>query len=112
MRNLITKLIEDKKEYRDQIERAKALPEDYRFVFEKIQKYMWRLASGDGSEMLMVQKEILELFEACAAEGQNILDVTGEDVAGFCDDFMRDMKKWTDNYRKKLNSDLINKLGR
>ncbi|WP_423738961.1 DUF1048 domain-containing protein [Clostridium gasigenes] len=37
--------------------------------------------------------------------------MTGEDVAGFCDEFIRDTKKWTDNYREKLNRNMLNKFG-
>jgi DNA-binding ferritin-like protein (Dps family) len=111
MLELIKKMIGDKKEYREQMARVEALPEDYRFVFEKIHGYMWSFAGGDGSDMLRTQHDLIELFEAGAADGKHILDVTGEDVAGFCDEFMRDMKKWTDDYRKKLNRGMMNKFG-
>lgn len=110
MLTLIKKIIKDKKEYREQLARIEALPEEYRFVFEKIQGYMWQLASGDGSDMLQRQYDLIELFEASAADGRRVLDVTGKDVAGFCDEFLRDTKKWTDNYRHKLNRDM-SKLG-
>ena len=112
MLELIKKMIGDKKEYREQMARVEALPEDYRFVFEKIHGYMWNFAGGDGSDMLKTQDELIELLEAGAADGKHILDVTGEDVAGFCDEFLRDTKKWTDNYRKKLNRDMMNEFGR
>lgn len=107
----IKKMIGDKKEYREQMARAEALPEDYRFVFEKIHESMWRLAGGDGSDMLQTQLELIELFETSAANGKHVLDVTGEDVTGFCGEFLRDTKKWTDHYRTKLNRDMTNKFG-
>lgn len=106
MLELIKKLIEDKQEYKDQMKRVKLLPEDYQFVFEKINGYIWSFAAGDGSDMLKVQYELIELFEVCAAEGKHVLEVTGEDVAGFCDDLLGDTKLWTDNLRKKLNNDI------
>jgi len=112
MLEYIKKMIGDKKEYKKQMARVKALPEDYRFVFEKIQGYMWNFAGGDGSDMLKTQYELIELFEAGAAEGKHVLDVTGEDVVGFCDEFLRDTKKWTDSFRKKLNRNMMNKFGR
>ncbi|MBS5932821.1 MAG: DUF1048 domain-containing protein [Clostridiales bacterium] len=111
MIKLIQKMIGDKKEYKEQMARIEAMPEDYRFVFEKIQGYMWGFAGGDGSDMLKAQQELIELFETSAAEGKHVLEVTGEDVAGFCDEFIRDTKKWTDNYRDKLNRNLLNKFG-
>jgi DNA-binding ferritin-like protein (Dps family) len=112
MLKLIKKMIGDKKEYRNQMARAEALPDDYRFVFDKIHEYMWSLAGGDGSDMLKTQQELIELFEISAADGKHVLDVTGEDVAGFCDEFLRDTKKWTDNFQKKLNRDMMNKFGK
>ncbi|NLK96308.1 MAG: DUF1048 domain-containing protein [Clostridiales bacterium] len=41
-----------------------------------------------------------------------ILEVTGEDVAGFCHEFLRDTKKWADKYSEKLNRDILNKTRR
>ncbi|HAB59194.1 MAG TPA: cytoplasmic protein [Lachnospiraceae bacterium] len=107
----IQKMIGDKKEYKEQMARIEAMPEDYRFVFEKMQGYMWSFAGGDGSDMLKTQQELIELFETSAAEGKHVLEVTGEDVAGFCDELIRDTKKWTDNYREKLNRNLLNRFG-
>lgn len=111
MIKFIQKMIEDKKEYKEQMARKEALPEDYRFVFDKIHEYIWSFAGGDGSDMLKAQQELIELFETSAADGKHVLEVTGEDVAGFCDEFIRDTKKWTDNYRKRLNRNMLNKLG-
>ena len=112
MLKLIKKMIRDKKEYREQMARVEALPEDYRFVFRKIHEYMWSLAGGDGSDMLKAQQELIEFFEDSAANGKHVLEVTGEDVVGFCDEFLSDTKKWTDNFREKLNRDMMNKLGK
>jgi len=112
MLELIKKMIGDKKEYREQMGRVEALPEDYRFVFEKIHRYMWSFAVGGGSDMLKTQRELIELFEASAADGKHVLDVTGEDVVGFCDELLLGTKMWTDNFRKKLNRDMMNKCGR
>ncbi|WP_242941700.1 DUF1048 domain-containing protein [Parasporobacterium paucivorans] len=102
--------MDDKKEYREQMERAEALPEEYRAVFNKIHRHIWSFAGGDGSGMLETQKELLELFEESAANGRNVLEVTGEDVVGFSDEFIRNTEKWTDKYRKNLNRDIMNKF--
>ncbi|MEG1310250.1 MAG: DUF1048 domain-containing protein [Cellulosilyticaceae bacterium] len=112
MVNLIKKMSEDKKEYKEQMARVKAMPEDYRFVFEKISAYMWGFAGGDGHEMLRTQYELIELFEVSAADGKHVLEVTGDDVAGFCDEFIKDTKKWTDYYGNKLNRNMKKKLGK
>lgn len=112
MIDFIKKMIKDKKEYKEQLSRVEKLPEDYRFVFEKIQGYIWRFAGGDGSDMLKTQEKLIELFEISSANKKHVLEVTGEDVAGFCDELIRDTKKWTDKYGDKLNANINDKLKR
>lgn len=112
MINFIKKMIGDKKEYKDQMARVEALPKDYKFVFKKLHEYMWSLAEGDGSDMLKSQGELIDLFEVSSADGKGVLDITGEDVLGFCDEFLRDTKKWTDKFSEKLNRDILKKIGR
>lgn len=103
MVNMIKKIRDDKKEYHEQMARVDALPEDYRYVYQKINEYMWSFAGGTGMDMLARQYELIDLFEEGASNGRHVLDVTGEDVAGFCDAFILDTKKWIDRYRSKLN---------
>lgn len=109
MIKFIKKMIHDKKEYKNQMERKEKLPGDYKFVFDKIQEYIWRFASGDGSEMLKVQGDLLDLFEYSALEGKKVLEVTGDDVIGFSDELLRGTKKWTDRYAERLNKEIISK---
>ncbi|MEF9945252.1 MAG: DUF1048 domain-containing protein [Lachnospiraceae bacterium] len=106
MANVIKKIQEDKKEYRRQMARVAALPEDYRFVYEKMQNYMWSFASGSGMDMLKTQYELIDLFETSALEGKHVLSVTGKDVAVFCDELVRGNRLWVDSKRKKLNKDM------
>lgn len=103
MGNIIQKMRKDKKEYRAQMARIQSLPQDYQFVFEKLQKYMWSFAGGNGYDMLHSQYDLIDLFEISAAQGKQVLDVTGEDVAGFCDELVRGNKLWTDGIRNRLN---------
>lgn len=107
---LIKNAIQNKKAYKHQMVRVESLPEDYQFVFKKIQGYLWSFAGGDGSDMLKVQQELIELFEMTAEEGKHVLEVTGSDVTGFCDEFIKDTKKWTDYYRQKLNQKVLKKI--
>lgn len=110
MTNMIQKIREDKKEYREQMAKVRALPEGYQFVFHKMQNYMWSFAGGDGMDMLKTQYELIELFEAGAAEGKHVLDITGKDVVGFCDELISGNKLWTDYQRNKLNHNMKNRL--
>ncbi|MDR3148655.1 MAG: DUF1048 domain-containing protein [Oscillospiraceae bacterium] len=85
----IKKMIADKREYKRQMSRVDALPEDYRYVFKKIQSHMWMFASGSGYEMIKIHYDLIDLFEDGAANKKGVLEVTGEDVAAFCDELLR-----------------------
>lgn len=110
MGNFIGKIIRDKREYQAQMARVQALPEDYRFVYDKIQTYMWSFAGGTGMDMLKTQYDLIDLFETGAAEGRHVLEVTGEDVATFCDELIKGNKLWTDAIKNRLNRKINAKL--
>lgn len=112
MFSLFEKLVGDKKEYRQMMARAKALPEDYQFVYDRIQKYMWNYAAGDGYDMMKIHYDLIELFEQGAAEGRAVLDVTGEDVAAFADELLQNARTYTGGWREALNRDVMEKLGK
>lgn len=104
------KIMEGKREYRQQVARVNALPEDYRYVFKKIQAHMWRFAAGDGYDMVALHDGLLDLFEEGAAAGRPVLEITGEDVAGFVDELLKSVKTYTESWREKLNRDVAKKL--
>ncbi|GAE37422.1 DUF1048 domain-containing protein [Halalkalibacter akibai] len=105
--NLIEKMIgnlNDKREWKAMEARAKALPSEYHNAYKAIQKYMWTTgAPSDWKDVSRIFGGLLELFEAGAAEGKKVTDLTGENVAGFCDELLKDEKTWFDKYRTKLN---------
>ncbi len=47
------------------------------------------------------------MFEEAAANGRSVVDVTGKNVAAFCDEFTKDSHTYTDNWRDKLNSAVV-----
>ncbi|MDR2771797.1 MAG: DUF1048 domain-containing protein [Clostridiales Family XIII bacterium] len=106
----IKKIAASKREYRKQMARVEALPEDYRYVFKKIQRHMWMFAGGSGYDMLRIHYDLIELFESGAASGRPVLEITGEDVAGFCDELLRSTETYTANWREKLNRDILEKI--
>ncbi len=107
----IKKMMEEKKEYREAMARVKALPDDYQFVFDKIQKYMWSFGAGSGYDMMKVQYDLIELFEAGAADEKPVLAITGEDVASFADELLRNARTYTEDRREKLNREIMKRLG-
>lgn len=110
MLEIFNKLIGEKKEYREMVRRVKQLPDDYQFVYDKIQKYMWSFCAGDGYDMLKIHYELIELFEVGAANHQHVLEITGEDVATFSDQLLLNAKTYTENWHDKLNREIKNKF--
>jgi DNA-binding ferritin-like protein (Dps family) len=111
MSNPWSRVIGDKKEWRSMEARAEALPRDYRIVYGEMKRYLWRFTAGDGRDVVAVLKDVLGLFESSAAEGKQVLDVTGEDVAAFCDERLRGTASCADTWRASLNRDVLLKLG-
>ena len=99
----IKKMVQSKREYREQMARVEALPHEYRYVFKKIQERMW---------MMKIQADLLELFESGAADGKRVLEITGEDVAAFCDELLRGARTYTEDQREAFNRDIRQKVGK
>jgi DNA-binding ferritin-like protein (Dps family) len=102
----IQDIIEGKKEWRAHMARVKALPQDYQIVYKEIQKYLFKVGPvelNDGTGML---SGIVGLFEEAAALGKGVLDVTGSDVAAFCDDLIKDSKTYADIYQESVGQEV------
>jgi len=108
----IRKMLESKREYKRQMARVEALPKDYQYVFKKIQRHMWMFAAGIGYDMMKIHYGLIELFEVGAADGKHVLEITGEDVATFCDELLRCASTYTENCREALNRDIQKKFER
>lgn len=112
MLDIFKKIIGDKKEYKMMMARVDAMPEDYQFVFKKIQSYMFARAGGDGMDMLKVQYDLIDMFETGIADSKGVLEITGTDVAEFCDELLRNTKTWTAEGHEALNRDIVKKFGK
>ncbi|MBL8159256.1 DUF1048 domain-containing protein [Candidatus Saccharibacteria bacterium] len=103
MSNTIKKIIGDlneKKEYRETEKRAKALPAEYAKAYADIKHYLWN-ASGMLSVTPLIS--LVDMLEEAAASGRRVIDITGSDVAGFADEFVRGESSYKEQQRKKLN---------
>jgi DNA-binding ferritin-like protein (Dps family) len=110
MDNFLKKIIGDKKEWKKMEARAKALPGDYQVAYSEIKNYMWKFSAGNGMDIVVILEGLLGLFEEGAADGKRVLEITGKDVAAFCDELLHGAKTYTENWRKSLNSDITKKL--
>ncbi len=92
------------------MKRVGELPQDYQYVFKKIQEHMWQFAAGAGYDMMELQYGLIDLFEEGAADGKAVLEVTGEDVAAFVDELLKSTRTYTEDWRNKLNREIKNKV--
>jgi len=114
MNNFLNKIMGDleaKKEWKAVEARANALPEEYRVVYNEIKNYIWHGGAGvvDPSNLF---GRLVDLFEEGAANGKQVLDVTGDDVAAFVKELLRGEKTLTEDLHEKLNRDIAKKLGK
>lgn len=100
----IKDIIKGKKEWRAHMARVKMMPKDYQIVYEEIQKYIYKVGPVELSEGIDLLIGIVDLFEEGIALGKDVLEVTGSDVAAFCDDLIKDSKTYADIYKESVDS--------
>ena len=93
-------IIEGKKEWRALAARVKVLPQDYQIVYKEIQIYLFKVGPVELTDGTGLLSGIIDLFEEGAALGKGVLEVTGSDVAAFCDDLIKDSKTYADIYQE------------
>ena len=99
----IQDIIEGKKEWRAHKARVKALPKDYQIVYKEIQKYLFKVGPVELTDGIGLLSGMIDLFEDGAHMGKDVLEVTGEDVAAFCDELIKDSKTYADLYQESVN---------
>jgi DNA-binding ferritin-like protein (Dps family) len=102
----IQDIIEGKKEWRAHMSRVKALPKDYQIVYKEIQNYLFKVGPVELTNGIGLLSGIIDLFEEGAAMGKDVLDVTGSDVAAFCDDLIKDSKTYADIYQESADQEV------
>lgn len=108
----IQDIIEGKKEWRAHMARVKALPEDYQIVYKEIQKYFFKIGPIELTEGIGLLSGIVDLFEEGAASRKEVLEVTGSDVAAFCDELIKDSKTYADIYQESAGREVQKALKR
>ncbi|MBZ2174669.1 DUF1048 domain-containing protein [Schnuerera sp. xch1] len=102
----IQDIIKGKKEWRSHVARAKTLPKDYQVVYKEIQRYLFKVGPVELTDGIGLLSGIIDLFEEGAASGKGVLEVTGSDVAAFCDDLIKDSKTYADIYQESVDQEV------
>ena len=102
----IKDIIEGKRKWRAHMARVKTLPQDYQIVYNEIQKYLFKIGPIELTGETGLLSGIIDLFEEGTASGKGVLEVTGSDVAAFCDDLIRDSKTYADIYQESVDKEI------
>ena len=74
---------------------------------------MWRVTAGDGVDIVAILNDVLAEFETAAAQNKPALEITGEDVAAYCDDHLGEANpydRYLQKWRTSLNQDVKRQL--
>jgi DNA-binding ferritin-like protein (Dps family) len=101
------------REYKAFEVRAAALPADYREAWEQIKAHLFPYGSFTGRNLMPIMDGALGLLEETAADGQDVHDVLGDDVQGFCAALAggEGARSYRDRWREQLNRNVARKLG-
>ncbi len=102
----IQEIIAGKKEWRAHQKRVKSLPQDYQIVYEEIQKYLFKVGPVELAEGTGLLSGIVDLFAEGAALGKGVLEVTGCDVAAFCDELIKGSKTYAHFYQESAGQEV------
>ncbi len=111
MNRFITKVIGEKRQWREHKARTRKLPESYRTAVEALERYlMYCGPGGDGERAAAMFDDLLDLFEQSAANGTPIREIVGEDPVEFLDTFVRNYPDG--HWRTRERDRLINAIDR
>jgi DNA-binding ferritin-like protein (Dps family) len=97
----VQEIVEGKKQWRAHMARVKALPPDYRIVYQEMQRYLFKVGPVDLTDGRLLSG-IVDFFEEGAASGRGVMELIGPDVAAFCDGLVKDSRTYAEIYQESL----------
>jgi len=99
-----SKVIGDKRRWRQYKARVKQLPPGYRTAVDAIERYLMHFGPVDGDSAASVFEDVADLFERAAADETPIREIVGEDPVEFVDALVRNYSKggYVDRERQRL----------
>ena len=100
----ISKVVGDKRRWRQYKARVRQLPPNYRTAVDAIERYLMHFGPMDGDSAASVFEDVADLFERAAADGTPIREIVGEDPVEFVDALVRNYSKggYVDRERERL----------
>src|SRR4029450_13505300 len=78
-----SKVIGDKRRWREYKARTRQLPENYRAAVDAFERYLMYFVPADGDSAASMFEDLADLFEQAAADGTPIREIVGEDPVEF-----------------------------
>ncbi|MBK6764378.1 MAG: DUF1048 domain-containing protein [Micrococcales bacterium] len=88
-----SRVVGDKRRWREYKSRVAALPANYREAVEGIQRYLMYFGALDGDSANSLFEDVADLFERAAADGTPIREIVGEDPVEFVDALIRNYRR-------------------
>jgi DNA-binding ferritin-like protein (Dps family) len=103
--DLATKVIGDKRRWRQYKARVAQLPPNHRAAATGVERYlMYAGGVSDGETAMRMLEDLADLFEQSAANGSSVRAVVGDDPVEFVEAFIRnyDEGSWLRKERERL----------
>ena len=101
----ITRMIDEKRNYRRYKARIEALPPEYRAAVTALERYAYHLGGiGDSTSILAMLDDLADLVEQAAADGTPVREVFGPDPVEFAEAFLSNYPagSWITRERERL----------
>jgi DNA-binding ferritin-like protein (Dps family) len=101
----ISKMIADKKRYREHVARIRRFPANYRTAIEALERYLMYFGGiTDGGLVATMLDDLGDLFEQSAADGTPIRAIVGADPVEFVEAFLTNYSEgqWINKERERL----------
>lgn len=101
-----SKVIGDKRRWREYKARTRRLPENYRTAVEALERYLMYFGSADGESAASMFEDLADLFEQAATDGTPVRAIVGEDPVEFVETFLQNYEKggWVTRERERLTN--------
>jgi DNA-binding ferritin-like protein (Dps family) len=106
--NFISKVIDEKRRWKEYKERKKRLPANYRAAVDALERHIFYCGPETGDATMSALNDLIDLFEQSAAVHTPIRDIVGKNPADFAEAFISNYTKdtWRERQVRKVNDAL------
>jgi DNA-binding ferritin-like protein (Dps family) len=99
-----SKVIGDKRRWREYKARVRQLPPNYRTAVDAIERYLMHFGPMEADSAASLLEDVADLFERAAADATPIREIVGEDPVEFVEALIRNYEKggYVDRERERL----------